>query len=239
MDFQPEIIGPVIHARLFACRPGEPLLWAAFTRRHYFDVPGLSASGVPKEGALKRAAFGAVDVLTSYDRTSFDPGPDRPPPPDVVVHGPRPGCAAEELMRPFVRDKLVPGEGLPRHLWAMTPVRLTLLGPAPAVPVEADEPTTMLGRTAKFGKGLIAAGKEVADIVASKPADKRATAELDRLVPVFDIPRERIAGFGLAERKDTPCVRLSFVDGSGLDFVFGGVDREVCERMLALTHGGA
>jgi hypothetical protein len=221
MEFQPEIIGPAIHARKFACRPGEPLLWAAFTRRHYFAVPELSASGGPRDGGLKRAALGAADFLTSYTPGVFDPGPDRPPPPDVVVHGPSAECAAVSLMSPFVREKLIPGEGLPRHLWALTPDRLRLLGPTPA----AAESGSTFGR---FGKGLL-------DAVSSK-STKPAVAALDDLVPVFDIPRGDIAGFALA---DGPCVRLSFVDGSGLDFVFGGMDREACERMLALTFGGA
>jgi hypothetical protein len=84
----------------------------------------------------------------------------------------------------------------------------------------------MLG---KFGKGLL-------DVVSSKPDKKPNVAELDRLVPVLDISRDQIGGFALA---DGPCVRLSLMDGSGLDFVLGGMDREACERVLALTFGGA
>lgn len=183
-EYLAEPLGPAATAHLRVCRPGEPVLWAAYARAHYYDIPGLDEKGQPKKNALVRGVGGLLGGLVDAAIGS-DEGPDRPPPADVIVFGPAPDCLAHRHLPP----------GPPcRQLWTLTPQRL-------ALHVEGEPVEPMLTES------------------------------------VFDIPRSEIAGLAPAVRGRVPVLRLSLVDGSGLDFLVAMTDREEVEYAAALTNG--
>lgn len=68
---------------------GRRLLWAAYARVHYYDIPGLNPDGSPKPNALGRGAGKVGDFLGDVVSGALgsEQGPDRPPPADLIVHG--------------------------------------------------------------------------------------------------------------------------------------------------------
>lgn len=247
-------LGPATRARRDLCRPDEQLLWAAGGRVFYYEVEGLDPLGAPARGALRRGLGGvgkfAGDVVGSAVSEAVfgnvDQSSDKPPSPDVLAFGPRPGCLAHRYL-----SRLEPVGGTGR-LWALTSHRLIVsaLRPEPEQPQPAAEPekASLLGKATRFGVGLARFGKDIAQIVADNRMrygdhTEGVPVTAPALVAEGEVPRAEIAGFAIAERRakvrSASCLRMSLVDGSGLDFLFDRGNRETCERVLALTHGGA
>jgi hypothetical protein len=218
-DFLADPIGPATVARTLVCQPGEGrLLWAAYARAHYYDVPGLDQDGARKPGMLARGANKLSEVLSAAL------GGD-PPPADVVVWGPARDCLAHR----YVRDIPAPSTVL-RRLWTLTPQRL-------ALHAEVGH-----GLLAKAASGLAKMRRELAAKVADTRLRFGANVEdepvaLPVLEPVAEIPRSQMAGFAVAHRGSVPVLRLRLVDGSGVDFLVGMTDRDECEYALGLTNG--
>jgi hypothetical protein len=220
-EYLAEPLGPAATASLRVCRPGESVLWAAYARAHYYDIPGLDEKGQPKKNLLVRGVGGVLGGLLDAAAGS-DQGPDRPPPPDVVVFGPAPDCLAHRYLPP----------GPPRRqLWTLTPQRLAL-----HVEAIAPEPGgSFLTKAARLGRDL-------AKIVTDNRQSFGANVEGEPVAPmvtepVRDIPRSEIAGLTPALRGKIPVLRLSLVDGSGLDFLVAMTDREEVEYAAALANG--
>ena len=237
-DYLAEPLGPATVARKLVLRPGEDrLLWAAYAKAHYFDIPGLHPDGSPRPNAAVRGAgkvgdfFG--DVLSAALGAEED-GRDRPPPADLIAFGSAPDCMAHRYLRgvPSVSAAL-------RRLWTLTPQGLTLHTEVAPPAVRVEPAGSLLTR---FGGGLVKLGREIADIVTDNRMTFGANVEdepiaLPTLEPLVEIPRSQIAGFSVAQRKSAAVLRLLLVDGSGVDFLVAMTDREECEYALALANG--
>jgi hypothetical protein len=241
-DFLAWPLGPATVAQALVHRPGEgQLLWAAYARVHYYDIPGLDPDGTPRKSVLSRGAGKVGDFLGDVVSGALgsDEGPsDRPPPADLIVWGPAPDCLAHR----YVRD--IPSRSaVLRRLWTLTPQRLALH--TEIVPPTAPEPPReqgLLAKAARVGSGLAKLGREVAEIVADRRMTFGANVEgepvaLPAMEPLAEIPRGQIAGFEVAHRKDTPVLRLRLVDGSGVDFLVGMTDEDECAYASGLANG--
>jgi len=238
-DYLAEPLGPATVARRLVLRPGEGrLLWAAHAKAHYYDIPGLYPDGSPKPNAVARGAGKVGDFLgdvLSAAMGSEEDDRDRPPPADLIVFGTAPDCMAHRYLRgvPSVSAVL-------RRLWTLTPLGLTLHTEIVPRTAAAPEPTGSF--FAKAAGGIAKIGREIADIVTDNRMRFGANVEdepiaLPTLEPLLEIPRGRIAGFSLAQRKSTPVLRLLLADGSGVDFLVSMTEREECEYALALANG--
>ncbi|RZS45134.1 hypothetical protein EV193_1011021 [Herbihabitans rhizosphaerae] len=221
----------------------ERLLWATMlfgARRVGYDVRGLDEQGQPKRSLLGRGASAAANVAGGAALTVLAGGgdgdngsrPDAPRPPMVVPFGGAPDCLAAQLFR---RD------GLPDYdpiLVALTAGRLAVL--VQREEPEESKPTSMLGKAARFGlavgKGLAESGKAAVDIFSDRVKYYGRNVEgkpvwTPEMAPFGEMPRDRIGGVAPAQRRalkqDFPCLRVSFVDDSGLDLVLGGQDPSV------------
>ncbi|MGW0517229.1 hypothetical protein [Crossiella sp. NPDC003009] len=248
MDFS-RPLGPGLLARQH-CRPGERLLWATRGQVFYYDVDGLDPLGQPRKNALVRGV-GAVGrgvggfVLTGIGEVLLgggnDSSSDKPPEADHLIFGPRPGCLAEATV---ARLGVAPGKRVGR-LWMLTSTRLAVLGPRPAPepppePEPAPQTRSLLGKATGLGKGLLDVGRDIAKIVADTRRSYGAHVEgepvpVPDLVPLAEIPRQRIAAVHAVDRKREPCLRVSLVDGSGVDFRLA--DPELAARVVELTNG--
>ncbi len=217
-----------------ALHPGERLLWAAYGRTLNYDVRGLDPWGVPKKSVLGKLGSGAAnfagDLVGAALGGGDDSGASNPPKPQVIVFGEQGGLA-----HAMVRDQ--PTSGSPSRLWALTSARLVVL--EEAIPPEPEKPAekSFLGKAIGFGKGVVKTGKEIAAIMTTKTYGDNAEGvpiATHRMVVAVELPRERIGGFAVAERdkKRVPCLRSSFVDGSGMDFLFDCDD----PRQFAWLH---
>jgi hypothetical protein len=236
-DHLAEPLGPATVARHLVLGPGEGrLLWAAYAKAHYYDIPRLYPDGSPKPNAAARGSAKMGDFLgdvLSAAMGGADDGPDRPPPADLIVFGSAPDCMAHRYLRGVPSVSAVS-----RRLWTLTPLGLTLhteVLPAPA-------PVPDGSFLAKAASGIAQFGREVADIVTDHRSRFGANVEdepiaLPTLEPLLEIPRAQIASFSLAARKSTPVLRLLLADGSGVDFLVSMTEREECEYALALANG--
>ncbi len=145
-EYLAEPLGPAATAHLRVCRADEPVLWAAYARAHYYDIPGLDEKGKPKQNVLLRGVGGVLGTVVDAAIGS-EQGPDKPPPADVIVFGPAPDCLAHRYLPPELPR---------RRLWTLTPHRLA---PHNEIPAPEPEPAgSFLGRAAKFGRGIAKIG---------------------------------------------------------------------------------
>ncbi|WP_410664386.1 hypothetical protein [Amycolatopsis sp. lyj-84] len=214
--------------------PGERLLWAAYGRTLNYDVRGLDPWGVPKKSVLGKLGSGAAnfagDMVGAALGGGDDVGKSNPPAPQVIVVGEQ-GSLAHAAVRELSTS------GSLSRLWALTSARLLVL--EKFVPPEPPEPAekSFMSKAIGFGKGVVKTGKEIAAIMTTKTYGENAEGvpiARHEMVPRAEIPRDRIAGFAVAEhgKKRHPCLRASFVDGSGMDFLFDCED----PRQFAWLH---
>ncbi|WP_410658504.1 hypothetical protein [Amycolatopsis sp. lyj-112] len=202
--------------------PGERLLWAAYGRTVNYDVRGLDPWGVPKKSVLGKLGSGAAnfagDVVGAALGGGDDSGSSNPLSPQVIVLGEQGGLA-----HTAVRE--LPASGSPSRLWALTSTRLLVLERfVPPEPENASEKSFM-AKAIGFGKGVVKTGKDIAAIMTTKTYGENTEGvpiATHRMVVAVEVARERIGGFAVAEhgKKRVPRLRASFVDGSGLDFLF-------------------
>ncbi|CAL9406953.1 hypothetical protein SUDANB95_01571 [Actinosynnema sp. ALI-1.44] len=236
--------GAGLVSRLRVCRPGEQLLWATARSAFYLDVEGLDEVGEPRGSLLGRGARAlgrgvggfAVEFVGSvvFGPSEGDSGNNNKPVADHVVFGPGPGCLAH---------RAVPAIGTPgqRHgsVWTLTAQRLVVS--RVVAPKTGPEPEkSLLGKTMSFGKSVVDFGVDVAKIVAGSyhdygPNTSGEPVVVPEMAVVHEFPRGQIGGVGPSERKGKPCLRVSFVDGSGVDFVFA--QPEFVRRAVELTGG--
>lgn len=220
----------VLAIRQSWCQPGEPILLcvgadAGSTR---FDLAGLDWQGRPERGGLGKvagafgnAAAGVVDAAFAGSGPE-DGGADTP---HVVAWGPRPDGIATRLCRPSARSWLV-----------LTPRRLAQVSLVEE-PAEPEPEKSLLDRVSGFAKSA-------RDVFGGKspypPHQPVATAEV---TTVAEVPREQIGAVSLSERKlprqyqvrDVHALRVSFVDGSGLDVLTSAPEN--AQRLLAMANG--
>ncbi|MEV0678533.1 hypothetical protein AB0I60_18645 [Actinosynnema sp. NPDC050436] len=236
--------GPGLLARLRVCRPGEQLLWAVNRTAYYLDVDGLDAVGEPRKGLLGRGVravgrgvggftldFVGAALLGGDDAT----GSDQPPAPDHLLFGPGPGCLAHQAV-PAI--PVAPGKrGV--VLWALTAHRLVVARARDPEPPARPE-RSLLGKAVSFGKGVVDFGVDAARIIAGNHHDYGRNTSgqpvpLPEVVVLHEFPRARIASVAPFAREGRPCLRVSFVDGSGVDFLFP--DDGLARRAVDLTNG--
>lgn len=236
--------GAGLVSRLRVCRPGEQLLWATARSAFYLDVEGLDEVGKPRKSLLGRGARAvgkgvgefALEFAGSLVFGPSDSGSegDSKPVADHLVFGPGAGCLAHQA---------VPAIGTPGQrqgtVWTLTPQRLVVS--RVVVPQAEPEPEkSFLGKTMSFGKSVVDFGVDVAKIVAGSyhdhgPNKSGEPAVVPEMTSVHEFPRAGIAGVTPFERGGKPCLRVSFVDGSGVDFVFPRP--EFVHRAVELTNG--
>lgn len=200
--------------------PAERLLWAAYSEMYVYDVRGHDELGARKRGLVSRSlratgsAAGGVLIETLF---LTDDSPGKPKPPDLLVIGEQKEGVAHDL---------VSAHGEPKKyqdwLWALTSHRLLLLGPEPAAPQEG------------WGKLVFGLGKAAVGVFTGSGGEKGDQPPYP--VPPRDVlgevPRERIVTVTPANRGRVPCLRMSFVDGSGFEFFFQVDDPAVIEWMV-------
>lgn len=225
--------GPATHARQ-ALVPGEELSWAARGRRLSYDVAGVDGGGHPVAGSLAReggvlcrATATMTVAATLYTDVASDPGPT----PDVVVFGDSPGCLAYDTV------SVLEPKGSPWRTWALTSDRLLVLE------VEDDPPTPHLGGLLRR---VIDVGRDLVDVVTDRTRRYGRNVEgvpvgLRPMAVVAEVDRAEVVEIAVSRRRfrmrTRPCLRLSFVDGSGLDLLLGVDDEAVFDWMVTLTRG--
>jgi hypothetical protein len=236
-------LGPSAHARKYLCRPGERLLWAAYGRVFNYDVNGLTPLGEPKKGALRKFGEGAAGFAgdaVSEMLGGSDDGTDRPAPPEVITFG-----SNLEALAPGLLRGLPPVFATEFRVWVLTADRFAVLEEVPPESAPDSGDRSFLAKAACFGKGLAKAGKDIADIVTDRTKSYGANREGEPVTPHemtvrAELPRARIAEVAPARRgskfRSKPCLRMSLVDGSGFDFLFGLEDPALFEWMLTLTN---
>lgn len=223
-DLLAEPLGAATVAQALVHRPGEgPLAWAAYTRVHYFDIPGLNVDGTRATVARRVGDF-LGEVVSGAFGSEEDAAP---PPPDVVVWGAAPNCLAHRYV-PAVSAGA-------RGLWTLTPERLALHTETPA------PPSGLRARAARVGSGLAKIGRDLAEIVTDRMTFGANTegepVPMPSLEPLAEVPRGQISGFEVARRSGAPVLRMRLVDGSGVDFLVGMTDQDECEYALGLVRG--
>lgn len=218
----------VLAIRQSWCQPGEPILLCADVSSIRFGLAGLDWQGRPERGGLGKvagafgnAAAGVVDAAFAGSGPE-DGGADTP---HVVAWGPRPDGIATRLCCASALSWLV-----------LTPHRLARVSLVEE-PAEPEPEKSLLGRVSGFAKSA-------RDVFAGKspypPHQPVATAEV---ISVAEVPREQIGAVSLAERKlpgqyqvrDVHALRVSFVDGSGIDVLT--LTPENAQRLLAMANG--
>jgi hypothetical protein len=219
IDFS-DPVGAATYARRHV-RPDERLLWATHGRVLNYDVRGLTPLGKPAPSVLSKVGEGVLDAIFDGD----DSSDSRPNPHGVGFgrHAPRflTGMNAENS---FTR------------VWALTTQRLMVIEEVRPHPRPEAEGRSFLSKAVRFGK-------DVAEIFADRTKTFGRHKEGEP-VTVHDtevraeVHRSGIAGFEVAKRGRRPCLRMSLVDGTGLDFRLDGRhEPEVFAWMLALTNG--
>ncbi|MBW4716765.1 hypothetical protein [Saccharothrix obliqua] len=209
-------------------RPDEPVLLCAdaggsATR---FDVRGLEWSGKPAPGFAGRALWGVANVAAGVAGALADDHVDARQRPDVVVFGPSPDSIAARAALQV--------RGVPLAWLVLTPHRLAWLRDAPEAESEPGPEKSLLDRVGGFARDVFA------DRDPYPPAEPVPTADV---LPVVEVPRAEISGVGAAERKlpsgavprQAHVLRVSFVDGSGVDVV--AARAEDLPRLVALASG--
>ncbi|OQO90830.1 hypothetical protein B1813_14990 [Saccharomonospora piscinae] len=215
---------------------GEVLLWAAHGREFAFDVAGHDAAGQPHGHAVPRG-FGAFGMGAATMAVGMAMGTDLPGegavPPAVVVFGADGDCRARTLL-----TGVEPRGGTPWRTWALTSARLLVLDVRP--PSTGEPRTPLLRRTLERGRDLVHVltdrtrryGPNTEGVaVARKPMTVVAATGREHLHDVA-VARRRL------RMRTRPCLRLSFVDGSGLDLLLGVEDESVFEWMAELSGEG-
>lgn len=219
IDFS-DPVGAATHAHRHV-RPDERLLWATHGRVLNYDVRGLTPLGKPKPSVLSKVGEGVLDAI--FDG---DDGSDSRPNPHVVAFGRHPPHFLAGL----------PAEYSFTRVWALTTQRLMVLQEVQQQPDPKPEGGSFLTKAVRFGK-------EVAEIFADRTKTYGRHKEGEP-VTVFEtkvraeVHRSAITGFEVARRDRRPCLRMSLVDGTGLDFRLDGrQEPEVFTWMLTLTNG--
>jgi hypothetical protein len=221
----------VLAIRQSWCRPGEPILLCVGTdvSSTRFDLAGLDWQGRPERGALGKvagafgnAAAGVVDAAFAGSGPE-DGGADVP---HVVAWGPHAAGIATRLCRPVSAVSWL----------VLTPRRLAQVTLVEE-PAEPEPEKGLFNRVSGFAKSAreVFGGKSP-----YPPHQPVATAEV---TAVAEVPREHIAAVSLAERKlprqyqvrDVHALRVSFVDGSGIDVLTSAPDN--AHRLLAMANG--
>lgn len=221
----------VLAIRQSWCQRGEPILLCSGTGGSdiRFDVAGLDWWGEPDRGALGKAAgtmgnavFGVLNAASGGSGPE-DGGPDVP---KIVAWGPQPAGVAVQLFQ------FAP----PRSWLVLTPQRLACV----TVVEEQAEPEpgkSVLGRVSGFAR---AARDVFASTSPHPPHQPVLTVEMTTFA---ELPREHITAVTLAERKlprqyqhrDSHALRVSLVDGSGIDVLVSGQDQ--AQRLFAMATG--
>ncbi|MEU5693287.1 hypothetical protein [Actinosynnema sp. NPDC020468] len=224
-------LGGVLAIRESWARPDEPVLLCVGVSPSAirFDVTGLDWWGRPERGALGKVAGGLGNAVFSVANAATggsgpeDGGPDAP---TAVVWGPRPDTLATRTCR----------VGTGQSWLVLTSHRLgcvTVVQPPP----DPEPEKSLLDRVTGFAKGA-------RDIFTATSYPPHRPVETEEVVTVAEVPREHIAGVALAERKlprgvqprQAHVLRLSLVDGSGLDVV-AVRGPEHAHRLLTLVTG--
>ncbi|GHF59197.1 hypothetical protein FHX82_000421 [Amycolatopsis bartoniae] len=216
-------VGAATTARL-QLPPDEQLLWAAYNRfAYYYDVDGLDPLGERKKNAVLRglrAVGGVAGDFASEMLGETDSSSNTPPPAGVFIVGARKEGLATDVLAALGE----PGKNL-ECLWALTARRLVLFGRPPT-----PEPVSL-------GKTLFGVGKGLARAVTGNSRKTYGAhtegqpVVIEQREVVAEVPRARIAGVAPAQRRRKPCLRLSFVDGSGLELLLPVEDPAVFEWM--------
>ncbi|WP_158853857.1 hypothetical protein [Saccharothrix deserti] len=215
------------------CAPDEPILLCAFvgSTSSHFDVSGLDWWGKPERGLGGKAlrALGTATAVVASggprDRNELASSPS------AVVFGPSPDTVAVEAGL-AVRDFTF-------AWWVLTPRRMAWVRTEPESVVTGPDPEkSLLDQVRGFAKNA-------RDALAGKsPHPPHVPIETAGVVPVVEVPRDRIAGVAGAERKlphdyadgRVHVLRVSLVDGSGIDVV-AGHEPAHAQRLLALVNG--
>jgi hypothetical protein len=213
------------------CAPDEPILLCApvGSTGSCFDVRGLDWWGKPERGLDGKVLRALGTAATAV--TAGGPRDQGQSPPKVVVFGPR-------------QDTVAAGAGLAVRdftfaWWVLTPRRMAWVRTEPEPQVaEAGTEKSLLDQVWGFAKNARDA------LAGRSPYPAHVPIETAGVVPVVEVPRERIAGVTVAERKlpydYTPgavhVLRVSLVDGSGVDVV-AGHEPGHAQRLLALVNG--
>ncbi|MBC6456665.1 hypothetical protein [Actinomadura sp. HBU206391] len=235
-------LGAATVARFGLCRPNEQLLWATYRKVLHYDIEGLEASGRRRKGPLRRGGYDVVASAVSGVHEIL--GGDGilgagPPAPDLLVFGPAPGCHAHQA------GAGIAAPGRPqKRLWVLTSTRLAVFkvgGPQSGEP----EDGSLVDKAARFGKGLVDAGKGIAELATDTRERYGDNIEGEPITApewstVTEFRREHIAGVAVVERGDErnrPCIRVSLMDGSGFDFLLPEGDPAMLEYIAVLTSG--
>lgn len=226
--------GPATLARQVVAE-GETVLWAAHGSRFVYDVARLDEKGQPRAGAVSRGlgalGRGAANVAVGLV-AGIEDDPGGADLPDVVVFGDGPDCLAHTALR----DVPLAARSNWRT-WALTSARLLVLDVVrePSPPRQGS----LLRKTIGWGMDIVNIvtdrtkkyGENVADVPVTCPP-MAVSASVDR---------DRISGLAVSRRRlrmrTKPCLRMSFVDGSGIDLLLGVEDESVFEWMLTLSRG--
>jgi hypothetical protein len=217
-------LGGVLALRESWCAPDEPVLlcFDGHLGSTRFEVPGLTWWGRPERGAVGKALVGLVNAPFAIDSIGVDAGTDHP---KAVVFGGGPDALAPRLW---------PRDESPAVQCVLTPRRLAWV--REVEPVGPEPERSLLGRVGGFAK-------EARDALAGKGSHPpHHPVETVGVETVAEVPGRQIASVALAGRRlprefkprDVEVLRVSFVDGSGVDVLPG---REGAQRLLALATG--
>ncbi|EID54147.1 hypothetical protein [Saccharomonospora xinjiangensis] len=223
--------GPATRARQ-VISADETVLWAASGDRFVYDAadageqsPVTAMAGLRVSGAFDR---GAVSVA---ERMTADVEDDEAGNPDVVVFG-----GADGLARTALRDVPPTGRGRGRT-WALTSSRLLVLDVKER---DCAGQGSLLRRSIEFGRDIVDLvtdrirkyGGNVSDVPVTCPPMEVVASVDRRHIDDITVSRRRL------RMRTRPCLRLSFMDSSGIDLLLGIDDVGVFEWMLALSGGG-
>jgi hypothetical protein len=179
-----------------------------YRRTFYYAVDGLDKLGAPGRSLFARGATavgrGVGDLALTFIGGGGDSGDDKAPAADHLVFGPSGESLAVRAMSRFE-----PGGRLNR-LWALTSTRLVIAERVAAAEVSPQPaPKSFLGKAIGFGKEV---GKILAD-------NRKKYGEHLEGEPVA-VPEYRVvAEFPRAQILDAQPGKVSFADGSGIEFL--------------------
>ncbi|RLK58969.1 hypothetical protein [Actinokineospora cianjurensis] len=212
--------GFAIHARVWL--PDEHLLWAGTTIRRGYDAKARNPD--PRDPGRWISGVVADVVDEVFDSFAEGTGGGSSKGPVKVAAGlilrSEPGRGRAWSLFEAVPDDWV--------LWALTGTGLhagKVVTPEP----EPEPPPV----------GFLTSVKQVI----AGPVTRRPQTFVDRIDPLFTVPRAHIRGFEAAKTSagviaSTPCLRMTLDDGSQLDFRFTRDDDEApYRRLAALTNG--
>ncbi|MCA1281544.1 hypothetical protein [Saccharopolyspora sp. 7B] len=213
-----EALGASLSARRWWCEPGEPVVWALWTRGTAFRVDGCDEYGLPKPGLGRRfgSAAGkvgdavAAGVLTGIFGGGDDGGSGtRRPVQGLTVFGSGRECRAAALVRTDPPE----GHSVGDVLWVLTPDRFgVLVGPRRAAVDTGPGGWRQLGHGwGDVGRALVGTLPE--EFGANEPGEQ---LKCDPVAPWFTLERAEIADCRVVgpEHRPTQCA-LVLRDGSG------------------------